>query len=204
MKRGLILASGSVLGVALALFIADAGIDSASAQMLGGPGNPFGPPPGQSANPFGPPPGQSGQAGDPFGPPPGLAGPPPEQCTKFPALSVETKKRADAVQTAMKAKADRKEICTLMTNFVAAESVLVKFLKDNKKACGVPEQVVTISSANHEKSIQFRTAACSENAPGPKAPTLSDALRTPVDSSRNVKVGKGGTFDTMTGSPLGR
>lgn len=217
MTRGLVLhsvlrsvlAAGLALSLASVLSIPAAGINAASAQTMAqaGPqaGNPFGPPPGQAGgNPFGPPPGQA--AGNPFGPPPGQSGPAPaEQCSQFPKLSAEAKKRADAVQSAMKARVDRKQICTLMTNFVAAEGLVVKFLEDNKTWCGVPAQVITISKANHEKSLKFRTAACTEGAPQPKAPTLSDALRTPtVDSSSNVKVGKGGTFDTLTGNPLGR
>jgi hypothetical protein len=128
----------------------------------------------------------------------------PPQCAQFQTLSAETQKRATAVQAAMKAKVDRKQICVLMTTFVNAESTLVKFLVDNKTWCGVPDQVVTQSKANHEHSIQFRTAACTENAAQLKVPTLSDAIKTPtVDSSTNTKTGKG-TFDTLTGNPLGK
>jgi hypothetical protein len=126
------------------------------------------------------------------------------QCAQFQGLSEATKKKADAVQAAMKAKADRKEICTLMTSFVATESVLVKFLIDNKTWCGVPDAAITNSKASHEKSMKFRTMACSEDAPHPKAPSLSDAIRTPtVDSATNTKTGRG-TFDTLTGNPLAR
>lgn len=130
----------------------------------------------------------------------------PPQCMQFPALSQATQIKANAVQTAMKAKADRKEICRLMTIFVAAEDKVVKFLVDNRTWCGVPDQVVAASKASHEKSTKFRDAACTV-APEPKAPTLSDAIKsTPVDlsSNTNTKPGRGGTFDTLTGNPLGR
>jgi hypothetical protein len=104
----------------------------------------------------------------------------------------------------MKAKADRKELCTLMTNFVAAETKVVKFLEDNKVWCGVPNDALTVSKANHEKSIKFRTMACSEEGPRPKAPSLSDAIKAPsVDTAKNTKTGRG-TFDTLTGNPLAR
>jgi hypothetical protein len=128
----------------------------------------------------------------------------PSQCMQFPALSQATQLKANAVQAAMKAKADRKEICRLMTVFVAAEDKVVKFLVDNKTWCGVPDQAVAAAKTSHEKSVKFREAACTE-APEPKAPTLSDAIKTtPVDSSANTKAGRGGTFDTLTGNPLGR
>jgi hypothetical protein len=108
------------------------------------------------------------------------------------------------VGAAMKAKVDRKEICTLMTNFVAAETNVVKFLETNKVWCGVPDEALKASRANHEKSIKFRTAACSEEGPRPKAPSLSDAIKAPsVDTAKNTKTGRG-TFDTLTGNPLAR
>src|SRR5579863_6324095 len=128
----------------------------------------------------------------------------PSQCMQFPALSQATQVKANAVQTAMKAKVDRKEICRLMTAFVAQEEKVVKFLIDNKTWCGVPDQAVVAAKASHEKSIKFRDAACTE-APAPKAPTLSDAIKTtPADTSSNIKPNRGGTFDTLTGNPLGR
>jgi hypothetical protein len=102
------------------------------------------------------------------------------QCNDFSKLSAEAQKRGALVGAAMKAKADRKELCTLMTNFVAAETNVVKFLEDNKVWCGVPEDALRVSKANHEKSIKFRTAACSEEGPRPKAPSLSDAIKAPT------------------------
>jgi hypothetical protein len=130
----------------------------------------------------------------------------PSQCMQFPAISQATQVKANAVQAAMKAKADRKEICRLMTAFVAQEDKVVKFLIDNKTWCGVPDQAVAAAKASHDRSMKFRDAACTA-APEPKAPTLSDAIKTtPVDSSSNTntKPGRGGTFDTLTGNPLGR
>jgi hypothetical protein len=125
-------------------------------------------------------------------------------CNDFSKLTAEAQKRSALVSAAMKAKADRKELCTLMTSFVAAETNVVKFLEDNKVWCGVPDQVITVSKTNHEKSIKFRTMACSEDGPRPKAPSLSDAIKGPsVDTAKNTKTGRG-TFDTLTGNPLAR
>jgi|SRR5215469_12439773 len=125
------------------------------------------------------------------------------QCNDFTKLSDEAQKRASSVKAAMTAKADRKQLCTLLTSFVAAESNVVKFLETNKVWCGVPDQVVAASKANHEKSLKFRTAAC-EEGPKPKTPTLSDAIKGPsLDTAKNTKTGRG-TFDTLTGNPLAR
>jgi hypothetical protein len=125
-------------------------------------------------------------------------------CNAFATISENAHKKAEAVQAAMKAKVDRKEICTLMTTFLAAEATAVKFLVDNKTACGVPEQAITNSKNNHAKSTQFREMACSENGPHPKTPTLSDAIKTPsVDSASNTKTGRG-TLDSLMGNPLSR
>lgn len=106
------------------------------------------------------------------------------QCAQFQGLSQAAAQKASVVQAAMKAKADRKEVCAAMTTFVAAEAIVVKFLEDNKTWCGVPDQVIVASKANHEKSVKFKTAACSDNGPHPKAPSLSDALGTPSVNRR--------------------
>jgi hypothetical protein len=68
--------------------------------------------------------------------------PPGVQCNDFAKITAEAQKRKALVATALKSKADRKEICTLMTSFVAAETNVVKFLEDNKVSCGVPDQII--------------------------------------------------------------
>lgn len=135
---------------------------------------------------------QAGQMGD------------PSQCNKFVALNSATQDKANAVKAAMQSKADRKEICRLVTAFVGSEGTVVKFLIDNKTWCGVPDQTVVAAQAAHEKSLKFREVVCAD-APAPKPPSLSDAIKTaPVDSSTNTNTKRGGTFDTLTGNPLGR
>jgi hypothetical protein len=127
------------------------------------------------------------------------------QCAAFQGLSTEAQKRGDVVSAALKNKTDRKELCGVITSFVGAEAKVVKFLEDNKTWCGVPDQVVAASKANHAKSVHFQTVVCSAaDAPKPKVPTLSDALKTiPADSATNTKTGRG-TFDTLTGNPLAK
>lgn len=136
---------------------------------------------------------------------PALAQAGPSQCASFTTLSAEAKKRADAVQAAIKAKVDRSEICTLMTNFVASEGKVVKFLEDNKTWCGIPEEAIQAAKGNHEHTAKFRTAACTEApAAKPRVPTLSDAINTPsVDTGANTKTGRG-TLDSLNGNPLAR
>ena len=128
----------------------------------------------------------------------------PGVCGDYAKLSQEAQKRGNAITAAMKAKTDRKQVCTLMNSFVIAEAAVVKFLIDNQTWCGVPPQAVEGSKANHEKSLKFRTAICNEEGPKPKAPSLSDAIKTaPTDSLSNTKTGRG-TFDTLTGNPLAK
>ena len=127
----------------------------------------------------------------------------PSVCASFTKLTEEAQTRGAAVGAAIKAKADRKEICALMNRFIPAEAATVKFLVDNRTWCGIPDQAISVAKANHERSAKFRTAAC-EEAPHPKVPTLSDAIQSPsVDTGKNTKTGRG-TFDTLTGNPLAR
>ncbi len=139
---------------------------------------------------------------------PGMGPPPqqvPAQCTTFPKFTEEAAKRGNAVSTAIKAHAEPKQICGLMNSFITAESAVVKFLVDNQTLCNIPPQAVSVSKANHEKSLKFRTQVCNNEVPHAKAPSLSDAIKTsPLDTAKNTKTGIGGTFDTLTGNPLAR
>ncbi len=129
----------------------------------------------------------------------------PAQCATFPQLTQEAAKRGSAVTAAIKAKAEPKQLCALMNNFITAESAVVKFLVDNQTWCRIPVQAITVSKANHEKSLKFRTQVCSNDVPHKKPPSLSDAIKSsPLDTAKNTKTGVGGTFDTLTGNPLAR
>jgi hypothetical protein len=133
------------------------------------------------------------------------AGPPgPNVCASFPKVSEEAAKRGAAVTAGIKAHVERKQICTLMTSFLAAEGAVVKFLVDNQTWCGVPAEAIKNAKAGHEKSLEFRTRACAEDMGHGKPPSLSDAIKTPtVDSAANTRTGHG-TFDSLTGNPLAR
>ena len=129
----------------------------------------------------------------------------PTQCNAFIPLREDAQHKAAAVRTATQHKAERKEICALVTRFTAAEEAVVKFLEANKTWCGIPEEAIKSAKTNHEQTVKFRTMACSEApAAKPKAPTLSDAIGMPsIDSATNTKTGRG-TLDTLNGNPLAK
>jgi hypothetical protein len=127
------------------------------------------------------------------------------QCNDFMKLRSDAEQKATAIRNATQQKADRKDVCALVQRFTTAEAAVVKFLEVNKTWCGVPDQVVQQAKSNHEKTVKFRTAVCTEAQPAkPKPPSLSDAIATPsVDSADNTRTGRG-TFDTLNGNPLAK
>lgn len=169
----------------------------------------------QAPDPFGPPPPGFGPGGGstPAAAPPmrtAPAGPPgqPPCMADFMPLRAEAEKRAGLIKAAADRKADRKEICHLITRFSEAEAKFVKYVETNHTWCGIPPQVVTQIKTNHGKTVATRTKVCSNNplgaqGPGlPPGPGLSDALglgRAP--SAANTSTGKG-TYDTLTGNPI--
>ena len=129
----------------------------------------------------------------------------PVQCNAFIPLRDDAQQKAAAVRNATEHKAERKEVCNLVTRFTAAEAAVLKFLEANKTWCGIPEEAIKAAKVNHERTVKFRTMACAEApAAQPKAPTLSDAIGTPsVDSATNTKTGRG-TLDTLNGNALAK
>jgi hypothetical protein len=124
-------------------------------------------------------------------------------CEGFRPLTELAQKRGAAIGAAQKHHPDRKEMCTLVSQFSVAEAAVVKFLETNQTWCGVPAEAVKTAKASHDKTLKFKEAVCAA-APAPKIPTLSDAIATPkVDTAKNTKTGHG-TFDTLTGNPLAK
>jgi hypothetical protein len=214
MNRSLVVAMGLVLAAGVTLShgaLAQSPFPPAPRQS-----SPFPPPPQQSqlpadsSSPFPAPPQQSTfpaapqQSVFPSGPMQG--GPPPPQaaqCANFPRLRDEAKAKAEAISAIGKRKGDRQQMCAAVQTFTAAEEKVVKFLDDNKSACGIPDQAVTQAKAMHANTMKFRDTVCAEG-PKPKAPTLSDAIgSSPLDTSTNTKTGRG-TLDTLTGNPLAK
>ena len=180
----------SVIG-ALTLAAAVAAANSASAQ--------FPPPPSTSSG------GMTGMTGGGFPGMPAAPPPPAALCNDFIKLREDAQQKGAAIGTAEKRKADRKEVCGLVQRYAAAEGAALKFLVDNKTSCGVPDQAIASAKSSHETTLKFRTIVCTEQPQAkPKIPTLSEAIAPPsVDTAKNTKTGIG-TFDTLTGNPLGK
>jgi hypothetical protein len=126
-------------------------------------------------------------------------------CIKeFMQLRDDTQKKADAIRAAGERKAPPGEACPLFNAFSAAELKMIKYAADNSVWCGIPAEVVQNLRKSHTQTTAIRTRVCqAAAAPArPAAPSLSDALTVPVPDSSNIKTGRG-TFDTLTGTPLG-
>jgi hypothetical protein len=136
--------------------------------------------------------------------------PPPQQqeppCVKeFGKLRDEAAKKAQAIRAAGERHAPPQEACGLFNAFSAAEAKMIKYAVDNMVWCSIPQQVIDNIKQQHGKTLGFRTKICQAAAapPRPVGPSLSDALTAPITDSNNIKTGRG-TFDTLTGTPLGK
>jgi hypothetical protein len=165
--------------------------------------SPFPAPPRQSTFPGAPQQSVFPQGGQPMGGPQ-MGGPPPQSiCSNFAKLRDEAKAKADLVSVIGKRKGDRKDMCAAVQAFTAAEDKVVKFLEDNKKNCGVPDQAVAQAKTMHANTTKFRDTVCAEG-PKPRVPTLSDAIGAPpAETGTNTRTGRG-TLDTLTGNPLAK
>jgi hypothetical protein len=124
----------------------------------------------------------------------------------FVRLRTDTEKKAAAVRAASERHATPQEACKLFNVFIAAEDAMIKFIKDNSSWCGIPPQVLTQMQQGHVAASGVRTRVCQLAArpQGPAAPSLSDALgANSVPSANNIKSGRG-TYDTLTGTTLGK
>lgn len=124
----------------------------------------------------------------------------------FTKLRDDVQKKGAALQQAGKKKVSPQEACRLFKVFTAAEEKMLKYVTENQTFCGIPPQLIAQIKTGHARSSEMRTKVCkvAEAPPRPAGPSLSDALTTPVPDASNVKSGRGGTFDTLTGSPLGK
>ena len=140
-------------------------------------------------------------AASPFDPPPQQEPP----CVKeFGKLREDAGKKAAAIRAASERKASSQEACKLFNTFSAAEAKMVKYAVDNSVWCGIPPPVINDIKKQHAKTVEIRTRVCRAAAAPqrPAGPSLSDTLGAPITDSNNIKTGRG-TFDTLTGSPLG-
>lgn len=124
---------------------------------------------------------------------------------EFTPLRDDTEKKANAIRDASKKKVTPQVACTLFNALSAAEDKMVKFTAANVTSCGIPPQVVEQMKTSHARTLQIRAKVC-QAAAAPAAaapPSLGEALgTTPAPTPRNIKPGRG-TYDTLTGTPLG-
>jgi hypothetical protein len=148
----------------------------------------------------------AGAANAQFQPP---AAPPQQQeppCVQeFFKLRGEAEKKGLAIKAANERKASPKEACQLFGAFITAQTKMLKYASENTVWCGIPPQVIENLKQTVTKISEVRTRVCqAAAAPQQQAgPSLSDALISPVPDSKNIKTGRG-TFDTLTGSPIGK
>ena len=124
---------------------------------------------------------------------------------EFFKLRDEAEKKACAIKAANERKASPKEACVLFTAFSASQAKMLKFVNENGQWCGIPPNVIEQIKQGTAKVNEIRTKVCQVAAAPqqrPQGPSLSDALNAPVPDANNIKTGRG-TFDTLTGSPLG-
>ena len=125
---------------------------------------------------------------------------------EFAKLRDDAQKKAAVIRAASERKATPKEACALFNAFSAAEVKLIKYAADNGTWCGIPAEVVTNLKASHAKTAEIQIKVCQAAAAGPPrpaGPSLSDALGSgAVPDANNIRTGRG-TYDTLTGTPLG-
>lgn len=124
----------------------------------------------------------------------------------FLPLRTDAQKKAEAIQAASKRKASPVQACPLFNAFYAAEGKALKFAETNAATCGIPKQAIDQMKDSHNRTAQVRERVCQAAAQmkqQPAGPTLGEALGTSrVPDAGNIKPGRG-TFDTLTGTPLG-
>lgn len=166
----------------------------------------------QQASPWDSP--QQGQQGAPLAQPQQSPWQQPQQqqqqqmppCIKeFLALRDDVGKRAQAIQAAQKRKAPIAEACRLFTAFVASQQKILKYATDHGTSCGIPKEIKGQITDALNQTTPVRTRVCQMAAQPQRqaGPSLSDALgASSIPDAGNIKTGRG-TFDTLTGTPLG-
>ena len=126
---------------------------------------------------------------------------------EFTTIQQEREKRGLAIKDAQTRKADRAEVCKLLKTYSISEEKLVKFVETNNVWCGIPPQAAGQIKQVYAGTLKAVKTVCSGGGgPGgpPPPPSLSDALGTSrAPDAAPTRPGRG-TFDTLTGNPLGR
>jgi hypothetical protein len=136
-----------------------------------------------------------------FGPPAA----PPAACEGLLKLRADVEKHGIALQNANKKKAPPDVACKLFKNYLAAEMKMIKGIEANLTTCGIPPAVPAQLKGNYAKAKQVADRVCeiAARGPAPSGPSLSDALGTPIVPDASTTRAGPGTYDTLTGNPLG-
>lgn len=78
----------------------------------------------------------------------------------FSPLRAEAESRAQAIQGAVKRHASSQELCTLFDAFYDAEAKVGTFLESHADACHIPENTLTTSRSNHNKTLEKKQQIC--------------------------------------------
>jgi hypothetical protein len=103
------------------------------------------------------------------------AGTPPAkpECEQLLELREELLKRAEAIETANKKKADATTACHLFRSYLAIEAKMISMLDSDGESCGVPEQVSQGVKASRYKTQRMGQQVCdaAKRRPFQYAPT---------------------------------
>jgi hypothetical protein len=124
---------------------------------------------------------------------------------QFGKLRDDAQRKAKTIEANMPRKPTAKEACAMFNAFSSAEMKMIKFATDNAVSCHIPPELLVTLKKSHARTTEIRTRVCEAAAAPPRAagPTLSDALNAPIVDSSDIKTGRG-TFDTLSGAPLGK
>jgi hypothetical protein len=130
---------------------------------------------------------------------------PPPCVQQFGKLRDDAQRKAKTIEANMPRKPTAKEACAMFNAFSSAEMKMIKFATDNAVSCHIPPELLVTLKKSHARTTEIRTKVCEAAAAPPRAagPTLSDALNAPIVDSSDIKTGRG-TFDTLSGAPLGK
>jgi hypothetical protein len=131
---------------------------------------------------------------------------PPSSCAQLLSLKQDLEKRFLTAKSAVDRKAPAAEACRAFTQFSDTQAKFIKEAEEQGAWCGFPTDQLPQMKAGHAQSLDARKQACAAAAAGPPrpaAPSLSDALGTPVPNANTTRTGRG-TFDTLSGNPLAR
>src|ERR1700722_8308477 len=136
---------------------------------------------------------------------------PPSATRPRPRPFQEPEQRGQVLKVAGERHAGPDEACKLITNFLQAETKMVKYVETNSARCGIPPQISEQLKKGHVSTEAMRTRVCGAAAQmqkqpqGPTGPSLSEVLGSAAAlPEATVAKKNGNTFDTLSGNALTR